>query len=97
MTKIYGGPNQRNLVSGFLQTMFVDLIREQEDEKGPAKWNIRCSEGFILGGPVVKLKTDKHVWEFERLTQKSPGPWLYHYVQAMDPAGERAVIFFVPP
>lgn len=37
MTKIYGGPNQQNLVSGFLQTMFVDLIREQEDEKGPAK------------------------------------------------------------
>lgn len=37
MTKIYDGPNQRNLVSGFLQTMFVDLIREQEDEKGPAK------------------------------------------------------------
>lgn len=60
-------------------------------------WNIRCSEGFILGGPVVKLKTDKHVWEFERLTQKSQGPWLYHYVQAMDPARERAVIFSVPP
>lgn len=37
MTKIYCGPNQQNLVSGFLQTMFVDLIREQEDEKGPAK------------------------------------------------------------
>ena len=45
----------------------------------------------------MKLKTDKHVWEFERLTQKSPGPWMDHYIEAVDPTSELALIFSVLP
>ena len=72
----------------------------QSSEESPQmqpKWNIRCKQSFILGGPVLKLKTDKHVWEFERLTQKSPGPWMDHYVEAVDPTSELALIFSVLP
>lgn len=68
-----------------------------ESPEKTAKVKHQVQSSFILGGPVLKLKTDKHVWEFERLTQKSPGPWLYHYVKAIDPTSELALIFFALP
>lgn len=72
----------------------------QSSEASPKmqpKRNIRCKQSFILGGPVLKPKTDKHVWEFERLTQKFPGPWMDHYVKAVDPTSELALILSVLP
>lgn len=45
------------------------------------------------GWARLKLKMDKHVWEFERLTQKSPGLWLYHEVRAKDTTMELGLIF----
>ena len=74
-----------------------ELGNRGESPKMQPKWNFRCKQNFILGGPVLKLKTDKHVWEFERLTQKSPGPWLDHHVKAMDPTSGLALIFSALP
>ena len=63
-----GTEEEPSTVSGW------QLGKELGDWESPQtqpKWNIRCKQSFILGGPILKLKTDKHVWEFERLTQKS--------------------------
>lgn len=65
------------------------------EDRGDAAWSSgecppkhQVQWRFILGGPVLKLKIDQHVWESERLTQKSPGPWLDHYMKALDPLTE---------
>lgn len=70
---------------------------QENPPKNTAEVKHQVQHSFVLGGPILKLETDKHVWESERLTQKSPGPWPYHYVKALDPTSELALIFSVLP
>jgi hypothetical protein len=58
-------------------------------------WNIRW-ERIYSRWARLEIKTDKHVWEFERLTQKSPGPLPHHYSKAVDRTRELAWSLCLP-
>lgn len=93
----FSGPRRQELHTLSSGQLGKELGSQENLPNNTAKVKHQVRRSFILGGPVLKLKTDKHVWESERLTQKSPGPWLYHYVKAIDPTSELALIFFALP